>query len=334
MKGINEKWCILRTPENAKVINDWANTYCLQGGLGNWYRNDSYLYCHGNCIIYEHYNSPHFDKSEFTDITFEQFKEWFIQPKVELKETPTLAFTKEELAIIFHQIDYAKNNTYSGTKNPEKYWSIIKKIAPLALSTKDEIGYSEVGVMVSDIKNIVNEFEESQQSKKKIIGWKFKDRCSDVKFQKACACLIGGASESVFANTIDKPFVTKNRETIERLNDFGVLKLWFEPVFKEEILSSNIKFSKPTEKSFDVSVNRMLEIDEIGVTKIHEPLTDIEWNKRTLSERVKEELKDYSIKEYSPKSQIDERYELTIKSLKTLIELQEEIIKQLKNRIT
>lgn len=78
MKTIQKKWCILRTPENAKVIND--NVVRLYFDYNGVIGTNDYNYVHVNnkdkWISVA--SSPMF---LYTPITFEQFCEWFVNPK-------------------------------------------------------------------------------------------------------------------------------------------------------------------------------------------------------------------------------------------------------------
>lgn len=72
MNKLPENWCVLRTPENASVINGWLNQ---KQGLTNFYSKDTKKYIYSNTQKGVKGTAPSTDRrSGFTLISFENFK--------------------------------------------------------------------------------------------------------------------------------------------------------------------------------------------------------------------------------------------------------------------
>ena len=83
---IPKKWCILRTEENYKEVNEWFNKMYpddTKDGIGYEFNGD-YIYSEN---VFE--NAKHTPKvalstkapnhNDFTEITTEQFREWILK---------------------------------------------------------------------------------------------------------------------------------------------------------------------------------------------------------------------------------------------------------------
>lgn len=102
------------------------------------------------------------------------------------------------------------------------------------------------------------------KEEKKVIGYKWKDGCQN--YHEAVSSIVKANPYELFHPLfidIRGILFYEASDVSIILKQAGVLDLWFEPVYEEETLSSNIQFSKPNEKAFDGSATRIVEIDEL-----------------------------------------------------------------------
>jgi hypothetical protein len=72
-----EKWCILRTPENYKIINDWF----MRNQTRLWVicNNDGYLH---STVLNSNWINNNYKNGNHTEITFDQFKKYVLKEEI------------------------------------------------------------------------------------------------------------------------------------------------------------------------------------------------------------------------------------------------------------
>lgn len=196
LTSLPEKWCILRTPESAEVIERWFNKGNKEVFCTN---NYSWLYYDEKkrTKLINHASGTTSRHSEFTPITFEQFKKWV------LKEGHNQIYTNESERPCFGQVKVPKADFLSG-REP------IKPIVEFVEDERKVIGW-----------NFKDEYEKFKETARVIINTR-NNFDSDKGFDD-----YGGVDK-------EKGILFERNSGAERdLTSAGVLNVWCEPVFDE-----------------------------------------------------------------------------------------------------
>jgi len=228
---IPEKWCIKSTPETRKELMD----FIVSKGYSNPERRHDYMihypFTQGGGSLFAYL------KEGYTEITFEQFKQ-ITMNNVKIKKGDKLS----DLNLVEKNITCYKNSlgdVFEGcTYNLNNYK--YRKI------TKVENGYFEISCFNYGWFKI----EEAIENMKKIIGYKL----IKLEYENAAVDIVFKEVSSLF--TVDKNYIDTKifpvqgyTNTILALKEAGVLDLWFEPIYKEEILFKTIEIGTQKRKA-------------------------------------------------------------------------------------
>jgi len=244
---ILEKWCIKVTDENKEELKKWWDKQPHNKSYGNlegWMLSDKFI---DGSFMYWGHSSP----SGYNKITFEQFKQITMNTQIKVGDK------LENLNLVEKNITCYKNSlgdVFGGcTYNLNNYKE--RKI------TKVENGYFEI----SSFNYGWFKIEEAMDIKsKKIIGYKlikleYENAAEDIVFKKVSSPF------TVDKNYIDTKIfpVQGYTNTILALKEAGVLDLWFEPIYKEEILSKTIEIGTQKRKA-EVFKDKVIVTDGVG----------------------------------------------------------------------
>jgi len=248
-----ERWCIKSTPETFKIIGDFFNTanrtYPITCYSCKGYENN-YFYSHnlgnGTSILDPNPASnfcKDYKRSEFTEITLNEFKKHILKSN-NMKCTKGSSELYRWIQEFENRIKKITN--VAGNNNYFYYW--VEDLNK-PTSWKYDRDLPENGIEV-DFNEFIKQFETNNM---KQIGWKFKPN-QDQFIKAACAIVsyVPYGIRTINSKVLKFEF---DEEYIEKLRDAGVLELWFEPVYEEEIKVGDKFVCMETKSGFNGELN-------------------------------------------------------------------------------
>jgi hypothetical protein len=234
LTSLPEKWCILRTPESAEIIERWFNKGSKEVFCTN---NYSWLYYNEKLRIksINHVSGKITEHYDYTEITTDQFKKWVLKEE-DKNFGPKNGFTKEEVigniaesSGTMKEIrkEFLINQGYTFERNGNI--ELRKKSGGCIGFGSIDAAYEYAVRQSDEHKPPIVEFVEDER---KVIGWKFKPEYLDYVLPASVIC----ETDAVGFKKIpegSKVLFYKNSSNEKLLQKAGVLDIWFEPVFEE-----------------------------------------------------------------------------------------------------
>ena len=203
---------------------DWlSNTYFnnLMGCANEYYGFDSGVSIHAKLEYFK--NNP-------VELTLEQWYQIINKTMEEEFKLPKVWF----IQLTEENKDIVRNWHKSVDKQSERRYDVGSFYGVYSDGSGDAWSYSSLPkntqVITTEqfIKYVLN---QEVMKEKEIIGWKLKEDCK--QYRKAIERLV---DTMCLGSEIENLGVKRNSLSIANLKQAGVLELWFEPAYKEEIL--------------------------------------------------------------------------------------------------
>jgi len=211
-ESLPKKWCIKRTSETAKVINEWFNK---KYNYEHYFTTSGFVYSENVCGSFNSPKASFQEKApnhdDFTEITFDQFKKWILKDDDRTESRKEL---KKEIRKGVEELKMEKK---------------MQSINELTEKFKD---------LQEEVENWSERFSESIPEKpmfelqeEEIVGWKMKEKYANYT---SLVVDIINTIRPKRSQSRKLPEIKVGSDFEKELKESGVLNIWLEPIFKEK----------------------------------------------------------------------------------------------------